>query len=140
MLLKPTTTRRGLLFMAGMVWAMAGGILAYRGVSFIDEAALHPVVLFLIGAAGGALFFGIMFRRISARHIYRIVHISHEHPCLFSFLSWKSYLLMACMITLGVLLRSAAFIPREEIGTAYVMMAIPLLASSFRFFRTGVGM
>lgn len=138
MQLKPTTTRRGLLFMAGVVWAIAGGILAYRGVRFIDEAALHPVVLFLVGATGGALFFAFMFRKISARHIFRILHITHERPCLFSFLSWKSYLMMALMITLGVLLRSAGFIPREELGTAYVMMAVPLLASSVRFFSTGV--
>ena len=140
MQLKPATTRRGLLFMAGIVWAIAGGILGYRGVGFIDEAALHPIVLFLVGAAGGALFFAFMFRRISARHVLRILHIPHERPCMFSFLSWKSYVMMALMITLGVLLRSASFIPREQLGTLYVTMAVPLLASSFRFFRTGAGM
>ena len=138
MLLKPTTTRRGLLFMAGIVWAVAGGILAYRGVGFIDEAALHPVVLFLIGTAGGAFFFAFMFRKISARHVFRILHITHERPCLFSFLSWKSYLMMALMITVGVLLRRTSFIPHEDLGTAYLMMAVPLLTSSFRFFQTAV--
>ena len=138
MLLKPTTTRRGLFFMAGVAWAVAGGILGYRGVRFIDEAALHPVVFFLIGAAGGALFFALMFRRISARHILRILHIPHERPCMFSFLSWKSYIMMALMISLGVFMRSASFIPREQLGTFYITMAVPLLASSVRFFRTGV--
>ncbi len=138
MVLKPTTTRRGLLFMAGVVWAVAGGILAYRGLNFIGEAAPHPVVLFVIGAAGGALFFVVMFRTISARHIFRIVHITHERPCLFSFLGWKSYLMMALMITLGMLLRNASFVPRDELGTAYLMMAVPLLASSYRFFHTGM--
>src|SRR5512140_1275963 len=138
MLLKPTTTRRGLLFMAGGVWAIAGGILAYRGVRFIDEAAVHPAVLFVVGGAGGALFFALMFRKISARHVFRILHITHERPCLFSFLSWRSYTIMALMIALGVLLRRASFIPHAGLGTAYVMMAVPLLASSFRFFRSGV--
>ncbi len=140
MLCKPTTTRRGLLFMAGIVWAIAGGILAYRGAGYIDEAALHPLVPFLIGAAGGALFFGLMFRKISARHIFRILHIPHERPCLFSFLSWKSYLMMSLMISLGILLRRASFIPHDGLGTAYIMMAVPLLASSARFFRTGLAL
>jgi hypothetical protein len=137
MLLKPATTRRGLLFMAGTAWAIAGGILAYRGVRFIDEAALHPVVLFLVGAVGGALFFAFMFRRVSARHIARIQNIAHERPCLFSFLSWKSYIMMTLMISLGVLLRSASFIPRDGLGTFYIMMSVPLLVSSFRFYRAG---
>jgi len=140
MLLKPTTTRRGLLFVAGTVWAIAGGLLAYRGLSFIAEEALHPVVLFVIGAAGGALFFVVLFRKISARHILRILRITHERPCLFSFFGWKSYLMMGLMITLGILLRNASFIPRVELGTAYLMMAVPLLASSFRFFHSGVKM
>jgi hypothetical protein len=138
MLPKPTTTRRGLLFLAGIVWAIAGGILAYRGMNFIDETALHPVVLFLVGASGGVLFFVFLFKKISARHILRILGITYERPCLFSFLSWKSYLVMTLMITLGVLVRSASWIPREELGTAYIMMAVPLLTSSFRFFKTGV--
>jgi hypothetical protein len=123
--------------MAGIVWAFAGGMLAYRGVRFIDEASMHPVVLFLLGALGGVFFFAFMFRKISARHILRILHIAHERPCLFSFLSWRSYIMMALMISFGVLLRSASFIPHEDLGTVYVMMAVPLLASSARFFKTG---
>jgi hypothetical protein len=138
--LKPTTTRRGLLFMAGIVWAVAGGILGYRGIRFIEQAALHPAALLLVAAVGGALFFVFMFQKISGRHIVRILHITHDRPCLFSFVGWKSYLMMGLMITMGVLLRKASFIPREELGTAYVTMAVPLLASSFRFFRTGATM
>ncbi len=138
MLLKPTTTRRGLLFMAGAVWALAGGLLGYRGIRYVDDAALHPFVLVLVGAVGGVFFFALVFRKISARHIHRILGIKHERPCLFSFLSWRSYVLMGLMISLGILLRSAAFIPRDELGTAYVMMAVPILVSSSRFFRQGV--
>ena len=137
---KPTTTRRGLLFVAGTVWAGAGGMLAYRGIAFIEEAALHPVALLLTAAVGGVFFFSLMFRKISARHIARILHIAHERPCLFSFLGWKSYFMMGLMISMGVLLRKASFVPRDELGTAYVTMAVPLLASSFRFFRTGATM
>ncbi len=137
MLLKPTTTRRGLLFMAGAVWALAGGLLGYRGIRYVDDAALHPLVLVLVGAVGGVFFFALVFRKISARHIHRILGIQLERPCLFSFLSWKSYLMMASMISLGILLRSTPFVPRDGLGTAYIMMAVPLLASSLRFFQRG---
>ena len=62
----------------------------------------------------------------------------HERPCMFSFLDWRGYGMMAAMITLGIPLRTTGVIPPFLLAPLYLMMSVALLASSFRFAAVGV--
>ena len=136
--LKPGTTKRGLLFLASLVWACAGGILATKGYFFVMSTLSPHVLRLLIGTVGGILFFLILFRRISGMHISRIRGLKVDRPCMFSFFNWKSYGMMALMITTGILLRTSRLVSPDDLGTFYIAMGIPLIFSSFRFARNGV--
>lgn len=132
---KPGIAKGYLMFIAALVWLFAGGMLLYKGVSFMFE---NPSSIFLkltISIAIGILFFFFMFSKIVAKHITRILNIKHERPCLFSFFSWKSYLMMGTMICFGILLRVFKIIPMEYLSCFYISMGTPLLISSHRFFQ-----
>lgn len=136
--LKPSIKTKYLLFVASFVWAFASIILIVRG---LHTAQPHhdewywqlPLVLML-----GALFYYIVFEKISAKHIKRILAIEKPSICIFAFFNKKSYLMMLVMISLGVLLRRSHVVGNESLGLFLVIMAIPLLVSSVRFLRFGL--
>jgi hypothetical protein len=62
------------------------------------------------------------FRKLARKNLARIQQLN-DRACLFSFLAWKSYAIVAVMITGGVLLRHSAIpkpylaIQSEQTGT-----------------------
>jgi hypothetical protein len=54
--------------------------------------------------------------------------------CVFSFFSWKSYVLIAMMITLGRLCRHSA-IPKPYLAVVYITMGLALILSSFTYIK-----
>ena len=134
----PRMPKKGLLFVAGLVWGAAGTILFYRGTLFLLENSHHVFVRFVGGIIGGILFFYVLFRKISHKHATRIRNLEPERPCLFAFLDWRGYVLMGLMICLGVAVRTYQIVPATNLGTLYIAMGTPLLFSSARFIHGGV--
>lgn len=130
----PRVPKTYLLLLAALVWTFAGGMLLFRGYSFL-LAFPHFLVVKTTGCViGGLLFFKLLFFKISGKHVLRIQNLPIKHPCLFSFFNWKSYLMMILMITSGITLRKSGVISPEYLSLIYVTMGIPLLMSSFRFY------
>ena len=131
---KPAISKRSLLLVAGCVWTMAGGILISR--ALLELYSIHHFLWMelLIGIVLGAMFYLVLFARISKKHIARIILIPIDDPCFFSFFNFRSYVMMAIMITGGITLRKLDFINHEILYTFYLTMGIPLLVSAFRFF------
>lgn len=130
---KPSVPKRYLMLVAASVWLFAGGMLLYKGLSvmiYVD----FMVLKLLISVALGIVFFFLLFSRIVKKHIARIIGLKSKSPCFFSFFSWKSYLLMGFMISMGILLRKSNLLSPEYLAAFYVTMATPLLISSFYFF------
>lgn len=134
--LTPRVPRTWLLFIAALVWTVAGGILLLRGYFY---SLAKPEHLFLRTAAcvmGGLAFYAVMFDKISKKHVFRITNLSIEKPCAFSFFNLRSYMLMTIMITAGITLRKSGVLAPQNLALIYVTMGIPLLMSSFRFYTT----
>ena len=132
--LKPGVSRRTLLFIAGVVWVIAGYGLFVRAIVQLLTLNHYLYLDLSIGLAGGIGFYLILFKRISKKHINRIGNIKVEKPCFFSFFSWRSYLMMIVMISGGITLRKLDFIDTEYFYTFYMMMCVPLFISAIRFF------
>ena len=136
--LKPELPRRWLLFIAAMVWTLAGGILLVKGSTLFLQYP-HFFWIRLIGSViGGVLFYILLFSKISFKHTRRIVNLENDYPCAFSFFDIKSYILMTVMITSGVLLRKSGLVAPEYLSVLYVTMGIPLFLSAFRFYYYGI--
>jgi hypothetical protein len=136
--MKPGIPKRHLLLVAAGVWLFAGGFLLFRGIRLMPDG-IEMLWLKILGSVFvGILFFHLLFLRISLRHIHRIASLEILKPCIFSFFDWKSYLIMAVMITAGVLVRKTGWISPEWISLFFILMAIPLLLSAIRFLRAYV--
>ena len=135
---KPAVTKRVLLFIAGCVWCLAGCMLMIRAlIELIDIRHLLSLEL-ISGVISGSCFYVFLFTKISKKHITRISLIKADLPCFFSFFNFRSYVLMAIMISAGIILRRAHIIDPEYLYTFYLAMGIPLLLSGFRFFIAGI--
>ena len=129
-----SVSKRTLLFEAALVWTFAGIMLLFRG-SFMLEASSGfswPKIITCIG--GGFLFFALVFTKISRNHVNRITNLFGERHSFYEFFNFKSYLMMAGMIKMGVLLRKSQIVTLSSLSLAYIAMGIPLLFSSFRFY------
>jgi hypothetical protein len=132
--IKPGVQKRTLLLIAGCAWSIAGGILISRSLIHLIGVN-HLLTMELgIGIVFGSFFYLLLFARISKKHITRINLIEIDNPCFFSFFNFRSYLLMAIMISGGITLRLSGLVNPEIIYTFFLCMGIPLLVSAWRFF------
>lgn len=136
--LTPKASRRSLLFFAGVVWLIAGVILISRGISLAGNNSFQIWLRIFFSFIAGGLFYMFVFSRISIVQIRRIINLEKTRPCLFSFFSLKSYIMMILMIVTGLLLRKSGIILPEYLSLMYITMGIPLLISSLRFCYHGI--
>jgi hypothetical protein len=135
---KPAIPKRYLLFVAAFVWTFAGGMLLTRGFLLL---VLFPRLLWvkiICSLTSGIVFFVLLFSKVSQKHTQRILNMEMEYPCAFSFFSFRSYVMMALMISMGITLRKTAIVPLEYLSLFYVAMGMPLLMSAFRFYYNGI--
>jgi hypothetical protein len=135
---KPAIKKRNLLLVAGCAWTIAGGILITRALVQLAAMKDYIMVELATGVVFGMLFYILLFARISKKHIYRITLIPLDNPCFFSFFNFRSYLLMAIMITGGITLRKLNIIEPHILWTFYLTMGVPLLVSAYRFFYSWI--
>jgi len=131
---KPSVSKHNLLFIAGLAWTTAGGILSGRGLDYLIRQGHHPGWRISGGLVFGMIFYVLLFAKISHKHIKRIHVLNIPYPCAFSFFNLRGYLMMALMITGGILLRRFDVIDKEWLYTFYITMGVPLLISASRFF------
>lgn len=128
------TSRRSLLFLAGLAWLIAGIMLISRGLSLAGSSSFQIWLRVFFSFIAGGLFYAAVFSKISIRQIKRIINLENNNPSLFSFFSPRSYFIMVLMISAGMILRKSGIIMPEYLSIMYITMGIPLLISSFRFY------
>lgn len=131
---KPAVSKHNLLFIAGLAWTTAGGILTGRGLIYLLQHGQHPGWRLAGGLVFGLVFYVLLFAKISRKHIRRIRGLNIPYPCAFSFFNLRGYLMMAIMISGGIMLRRFDVINKEWLYNFYVAMGVPLLVSASRFF------
>ncbi|MEI7828169.1 MAG: hypothetical protein WCI31_00295 [Prolixibacteraceae bacterium] len=135
--LKPAVPKRILLFIAAGVWTFAGSMLMFKGYKMLDTTGRYLWLKLLVVLFCGIAFYIRLFSKLSLKHTLRILGLKNEYPCLFSFFNFKSYLVMIFMISMGITLRTTGWVPFSYLAFLYLMMSIPLLLSSIRFYYTG---
>ncbi len=131
---KPAVPREILLFLAGIVWEGVGVMLCFLAFSWLSaRPALHVWAFAVAGAALAMLIHHFGFLRIVDKNLGRILEMD-EKSCLFSFISWKSYLLIMVMVAMGVGLRHSA-LPKQYLAILYIAIGLALILSSVRYMR-----
>jgi hypothetical protein len=132
--LKPAVDKRVLLFLAGFMWVGVGAMLLFLSYSWLN--AFHApgsLVFEAIGVAAALVIHHFGFLKIVDKNLGRILPMEGKR-CVFSFLSWKSYLMVALMIAMGVLLRHSP-IPKPYLSVLYTAIGLALVLSSVRYLR-----
>lgn len=123
-----------LFLLAGAMWVAAGIMLCFMAFKWLMAYEGNSALLF----AGTGLSFSLIihhfgFLRVVDKNLGRIMQME-EKPCLFSFISWKSYLVLLVMVSVGIALRHSQ-IPKEYLSVLYLGIGAALILSSIRYLR-----
>jgi hypothetical protein len=131
---KPAVPRRALFLVAGAIWIGVGAMLVALAVGWLRAGAWgHGALLAGAGAAGALVIHHFGFLRVVDKNLGRISTLD-ERPCVFAFQSWKSYVMVAVMISMGVALRHSP-IPKPLLAVLYLGIGGALVLSSVRYLR-----
>ena len=108
-----------LAFMAGIIWLAAGFNVCRIGVE-AWRALTATTAGMVLGSLATLVLFSVMFVKMLFKNVRRIGRIYPAHRRIWHLMPLRSYLVMAVMITLGIILRSCQAVPRTFIASFYV--------------------
>jgi len=131
---KPAVSGSGLVVVAGAVGICAGAMLLFSAALWLSApSGANPYPFAAAGVLLALLIHHFGFLKIVDKNLDRILSIGAKR-CLFSFFPWKSYLVIAVMAAMGVLLRHSA-IPGRYLAVCYIGIGLALVLSSMRYMR-----
>jgi len=123
-----------LILMGGMMWCGVGIMLIRYAVSWLSICSLREQIYFYSAGFLAAMpihHFG--FIKIATRNINRILSI-REKTSPFAFMTWKSYLIVLVMVSMGIALRHSS-LPKQYLSILYNGIGLGLFLSGIRYFR-----
>ncbi len=134
--INPAVGKKWLQLAAGLMWSGVGvmliSIAATRWLKLFDWFIL--LLIFAAGIALGTSIYWFGFSKLARKNIRRILAYPKERVCLFAFQEWKSYPLVAFMVTLGIYLRLYSPFPKPLLAITYIGIGFGLFASSTYYY------
>lgn len=131
--LTPRIPKIGLLILAGLMWSAVGIMLFRYAVIWLTQP--FSFVHGLFGGLGMAISWAayhFQFAKLALKNIERILQLK-DQACVFGFQAWKGYLIIAVMMTGGILLRGSA-IPKPYLAVVYAAIGGALLGASSHYY------
>ncbi len=122
-----------LLLIACLVWSAAGINILRIGI--IEYPPYLSIINFLLSAAVFTVFQIFIFGRLVKKHTKRIDGYGDKKQLFLKFFDVKSFIIMAVMITGGILLRSLHIAPPVFIAVFYTGLGASLLLAGILFGR-----
>lgn len=122
---------RSLLFIACIVWLIAGfniiniGVIAYREHLTLINIVLS-VMIFLI-------FWFMIFKKLVNKHTSRIKSYTTKKQYFWKFFDFKSFMIMAFMMTFGITIRIFNLLPNTFIAFFYTGLGTALALAGLKF-------
>lgn len=130
----PGVSKTWLILLAGTLWLGVGFMLCKLAAIWLTSyTAGNPYYYSLPGILAALVIHHFGFLRIADKNLDRIASLP-AIQCFFSFMSWKSYLLVAFMMTLGITLRHSEM-PKQYLSVLYIAIGLALILSSLRYFH-----
>ncbi len=127
--------RRWLLILAGITWFGVGFMLCYRAWGWLSTESPGRTWVEELGAiATGFFLYSFALSKVAQRNIDRIDDLPHRTH-VWHFIPMKSYLMIAGMIALGVLLRNSS-LPEEILIIPYTAMGGALILGGVLYLRS----
>jgi hypothetical protein len=130
----PAVDKKVLILLPGLMWCGVGIMLISFAASWLAIFSLKIQILFFSAGFLAALPIHIFgFSKIADKNIRRLTPLTSK-KCVFSFMTWKSYLIVVVMVALGITLRHSA-IPKKYLSLIYNGIGLALFLSGLRYFR-----
>ena len=133
--LKPAVNRKWLILISALMWSAVGiflNILAFGWLKLYNNIQL--IITITIGLFTGLIIAKYGFNIIAKKNIDRIL----EYPkkaCVFAFQEWKSYILIAFMMSMGIFMRTSGVITKTLLVPMYIGIGTALFLASFNYYR-----
>ncbi|OQA42676.1 MAG: hypothetical protein BWY52_02145 [Chloroflexi bacterium ADurb.Bin325] len=131
--LKPALPKHWLMILAGLMWTGVGVLLCRYAFGWLMRPpSWSRIGLGLTGVVAAVPVYRLGFAKLARSNLARIRQLS-DRACLFSFMAWKSYAVVAVMMTAGILLRNSA-IPKHYLAVLYAAIGGGLFLASFVYY------
>ena len=130
----PSVDKRILVLLAGTVWCGVGIMLVNLAVSWLSPLSFRESGIYYAAAFLGTMaihHFG--FLKIADNNLNRLLPLT-EKRCLFSFMTWRSYIMVLIMVSMGITLRHSA-LPKRYLSILYNGIGLALFLSGIRYLR-----
>jgi hypothetical protein len=130
----PSVNKSTLVFLAGLMWCGVGIMLLYLAVKWLQPLPFRSqLLLFGAGALAAIPVHHFGFARIAGKNLGRLMPLT-EKRCVFSFITWRSYIIVLIMITMGIILRHS-LIPKSWLSVVYTTIGLGLFLSGIKYIR-----
>ena len=130
----PGVDKRILVLLAGLMWCGAGVMLVRLSVSWLSLlTGKEQIFYYTAGFATAMPIHHFGFLKIADKNLNRLMPLT-EKKCLFSFITWKSYIIILIMVAMGLALRHSA-LPKRDLSILYNGIGLALFLSGIRYFR-----
>jgi hypothetical protein len=130
----PSVDKRILVLLAGLMWSGVGIMLIRFAVTWLSPLGISGAGLYYAAGFLAAMpihHFG--FLRIADKNLNRLLPLT-DKKCLFSFMTWRSYIIVLIMVSMGIALRHSA-LPKRYLSILYNGIGLALFLSGIRYLR-----
>jgi hypothetical protein len=122
-----------LIFIAGLVWCVAGAMVIKIGLPLLWQLGSTQLILYPLAAVVFLIFYFLIFSRLVIKHTERIRARPEERLPFWNFFDTSSYIVMVIMMGGGMWLRLSHVIPNSMIAFFYSGLGSALFSCGIRF-------
>ena len=129
-----SVNRSVLVLLGGLMWCGVGIMLVSYAVRWLSVCSGKDQFFYYTAGFLAAMpihHFG--FLKIADKNLKRLLPLT-EKKSLFSFMTWKSYIIVIVMVSMGIALRHSS-IPKRYLSVLYNGIGLALFLSGIRYLR-----
>jgi len=132
--INPVVPKHWLLLVAGLMWTGVGILLISLAVTWLlMTPSLASLLIGVLGVGIGIIANRFQFTHLAVKNIKRILSLK-DKASVFSFQAWTGYLIIAVMMTTGILLRNSS-IPKLYLAVVYLAIGSALFLASTNYYK-----
>jgi hypothetical protein len=130
----PSVNKKYLVLTAGLMWCGVGIMLILIAASWLKHFnGKGEYAYYAAGFLAAMPIHHLGFLKLVNKNLNRLLPLE-EKKCIFSFITWKSYLIIVIMMTMGIAMRHSA-IPKQYLSILYNGIGLGLFLSGLRYIR-----
>jgi hypothetical protein len=130
----PSVDKRVLVLLAGIMWCGVGIMLIRFAVTWLFQLGIsRSGIYYAAGFLAAMPIHHFGFLKIADKNLNRLLPLT-DKKCLFSFMTWRSYIIVLIMVSMGITIRHSD-LPKRYLSILYNGIGLALFLSGIRYLR-----